>query len=513
MKNWSLGMRIGAAFSGTLLVVLALAVVVIAEFGLIGQSARFISQKGIPDAIALLQTQQLVAENFGLAQAYLHAPDRQAVASRVMGNVGKIDKLISAYEATLTSDSERNSYAEFKKVRNDWVLSFKQLMAMVKDGRQEEAGTWTGTVVLARYMTVDAKLTTMSKLHLGELNRADEAVLEQVHEGTRNTWIGSVAALLVAASVGTVVSLSTRKLLRSAADSLILGSKETVTAAAQVSAAAASLANGASEQASALEETSASMEEMESVTRSNSDHTRNARSIAGEARIVAESGGREAEKLAGAMSELKISSGEVAKIVKTIDEIAFQTNILALNAAVEAARAGVAGAGFAVVAEEVRGLAQRSAQAARETADKIHAAVTRSEEGVRISDGVTTNLKTIAEKVRALDELLDALARSASEQTEGIGQINTAVGQVDKVTQANAASAEEAAAAAAELNHQAQSLNGLVGDLMIIAGGRRSKDGEGLPGPSQQGGNRRHDQPVAAGPRQRFKPELAPALS
>jgi methyl-accepting chemotaxis protein len=185
------------------------------------------------------------------------------------------------------------------------------------------------------------------------------------------------------------------------------------------------------------------------------------------------------------MGAVKESNNEVAKIIKTIDEIAFQTNILALNAAVEAARAGEAGMGFAVVADEVRNLAQKSAAAARETAEKIEAAISRTEAGVRVSEKVVDDLKTvleqsrqvesslkgIEEKSREVNGLVGEIAEASLEQSQGIEQVNTAVNQMDKVTQSNAANAEESASAAEELNAQAEALNDAVFQLKQLVDG------------------------------------------
>ena len=172
-----------------------------------------------------------------------------------------------------------------------------------------------------------------------------------------------------------------------------------------------------------------------------------------------------------AMDAIKASSDDVAKIIKTIDEIAFQTNILALNAAVEAARAGEAGMGFAVVADEVRNLAQRSAQAAKETAAKIEAAIDKTHLGVEVSAKVVQSLNEIVAKVRIVDELVAEVAGASSEQSQGISQINIAVGEMDKITQSGAATAEEAAAAASEMTAQAESMKHAVDGLLKLVGG------------------------------------------
>jgi methyl-accepting chemotaxis protein len=183
-----------------------------------------------------------------------------------------------------------------------------------------------------------------------------------------------------------------------------------------------------------------------------------------------------------AMEAIKVSSDDIAKIIKTIDEIAFQTNILALNAAVEAARAGEAGMGFAVVADEVRNLAQRSAQAAKETANKIEGAIGKTALGVDISSKVAQALNEIVAKARQVDELASEVASASRQQTQGITQINTAVGQMDKVTQSNAASAEESAAAAEELNSQAIMMKDAVSELTRLVGDtNRSADSMASP--------------------------------
>jgi methyl-accepting chemotaxis protein len=275
-------------------------------------------------------------------------------------------------------------------------------------------------------------------------------------------------------------------------DALSLGAEQTSSAAAQVSMASQSLAEGASEQAASLEETSSSLEEMSSMTQRNSEHARKANDLAKQARVAADKGVGDMQAMSAAMEALKVSSDDIAKIIKTIDEIAFQTNILALNAAVEAARAGEAGMGFAVVADEVRSLAQRSAQAARETATKIEGAIAKTGQGVEINRKVAAALNEIVVKARQVDELVAEVAGATTEQTQGITQINTAVGQMDKVTQSNAANAEESAAAAEQLNAQAETMRYSVAELLQLVGGHRS--GSDAPEP------RRADSPSPARP-------------
>jgi methyl-accepting chemotaxis protein len=189
--------------------------------------------------------------------------------------------------------------------------------------------------------------------------------------------------------------------------------------------------------------------------------------------VAGDSGASEMGEMSTAMGEIKAASDSISKIIKTIDEIAFQTNILALNAAVEAARAGEAGMGFAVVADEVRNLAQRCAQAAKETGDKIQNSIAKSERGVQINARVNQSLQEIVTKVREAAQIVAQTVAAAQEQNRGLTQVNQAIGQMDQVTQNNAASAEESASAAEELSAQANGLKNAVAALLGLVDGSR----------------------------------------
>ncbi|MFP4052353.1 MAG: methyl-accepting chemotaxis protein [Phycisphaerae bacterium] len=249
------------------------------------------------------------------------------------------------------------------------------------------------------------------------------------------------------------------------------GSEQVAAASGQVSSASQSLAQGASEQAASVEETSASVEEMSSMIKQNASNADEAKGLADSANSNAQRGSEAMTRMSNAIEDIKKSSDETAKIIKTIDEIAFQTNLLALNAAVEAARAGEAGKGFAVVAEEVRNLAMRSAEAARNTASMIETAVKNSDNGVTISQEVAESLNAIADGSRKVNDLVTEIAAASNEQAAGIEQISTAVTQMDQVTQSNAANAEESASASEELSAQAEELQTIVQELQSMVGG------------------------------------------
>lgn len=248
-------------------------------------------------------------------------------------------------------------------------------------------------------------------------------------------------------------------------------SEQVASTSEQLAATSQTLATTSSEQAAMLEETGASMEELAAMTTQNAQGAQGAKDLANQARAAAERGAEDVNRMTQAMDEIKTASNNIGKIMQTIDGIAFQTNILALNAAVEAARAGEAGLGFAVVANEVRNLAQRSANAARDTEALIADSIQKSARGAEISARVATNLQSILEQVRRVDELVAGIAKASGEQNQGIGQVTGSVTQMDQLTQGNAASAEESASAAEELSSQARVLRETVAELHRMMGG------------------------------------------
>ena len=239
----------------------------------------------------------------------------------------------------------------------------------------------------------------------------------------------------------------------------------------QLSTGSQSLAEGANQQAAALEETTATIEELSATTRDNAGHAQNANDLATQTHRAAETGAAGMAQMNRAMNEIQTASDNIAKIIKTIDEIAFQTNILALNAAVEAARAGEAGMGFAVVAEEVRNLAKRSAVAARETATIIEDSIHKTQRGAQVSAEVTRHFQEITDKARRVNEIITQIAAASQEQSQGISQLNSAVHSMDSVTQTNAANAEESAAVAVELNGHSDALLRTIGELSGLLSG------------------------------------------
>ncbi|MDQ8204095.1 methyl-accepting chemotaxis protein [Pelagicoccus sp. SDUM812003] len=288
--------------------------------------------------------------------------------------------------------------------------------------------------------------------------------------GGAGTVLSLVALFLVARTLNATFGGITES-LRATSRSLLSESE-------QLANSSSNLADGASRQAASLEETSSSLEEMASMTEKNTAHAQEANRLTSQARDAADQGAREMEAMTEAMLGIKTSSDEIGQIVKTIDEIAFQTNILALNAAVEAARAGESGAGFAVVADEVRNLAQRSAQAANETTAKIENAISKTQQGVELTEAVMKRLRAIVEINRQVDSIAEQVAEASMQQSEGIGQLRSSVFDIDQVTQSNAAAAEETASATRALRQKLGQVTDTVDELRHLIGADQIRGGE-----------------------------------
>ncbi len=380
-------------------------------------------------------------------------------------NFPKLDKKYAALreithleEDLKRIDNTKASGDQYASTLNNFLKQWETLQDIGKQREVAAAG-----VVDACKATADAGMTAteeISQQAAASLSRNSTIMIVGLAVGT---LIAIISALWIARSI-------TGPLSRIIAG-LNEGADQVNDAAGQVSGASQQLASGASEQASALEQTSAALEEMAAMTRTNAENAQEANSLSGQARDAAQNGDRTMNQLNSAMAAINESSGQISKIIKVIEEIAFQTNLLALNAAVEAARAGEHGKGFAVVADEVRNLAQRAAQAARETTGLIETSVERAKEGTDVAAQVGEALGTIAGDVTKVTDLINGIAQASQEQAQGVDQVNTAVSQMDKVTQQNASGAEESASAAEELSAQAATVKTMVDELSSMVGG------------------------------------------
>lgn len=291
------------------------------------------------------------------------------------------------------------------------------------------------------------------------------------------TLIFGVGVFLGIVAIGYGITKTAVNPVSKIASQLSAGAEQVAAASEQLAQSSQEMAAGASTQATALDDITSSLEQLSAMTLQNSENANEAKNVAGNARDTVRNGHELMKVLNEAVLKIKSSADETAKIIKTIDEIAFQTNLLALNAAVEAARAGESGKGFAVVAEEVRNLAQRSAEAAKNTAALLQESKSNAEHGVQASNQAETKLNEIFELVEKATTLISEVSAGSEEQAKGIEQINKAVFEVDQVTQATASNSEESASSSEELSSQAQELFYVVEELTGIVDNKQNRNG------------------------------------
>ena len=299
-----------------------------------------------------------------------------------------------------------------------------------------------------------------------ERSAAEARIQRTLHAGL----LAAGGLLLVIIAYGVIFRRRAVARLRTVAETIFEATELVGTHAGQVADSSQGLSRDACSQAAALEETSASLTEIRSLSETNQDQSREAVRIAGQAREAADHSAQEIATLQTAMADVQAASAAIGKIIKGIDEIAFQTNILALNAAVEAARAGEAGAGFAVVANEVRSLSQRAAEAARDTAERIADSINKSTRGATLSQSALKSIGNLKELVHQVDTTTRQISGALAEQDTGISQVNTAITQIDQITQSGAAASETGAATSTELQAQAEKLREAVSSLNEIVG-------------------------------------------
>ena len=333
---------------------------------------------------------------------------------------------------------------------------------------------------LQRAVVAEEVLRAAQTIALGgvaSVRRIAQTSAEHLTSSSLVMALGLGVAVVMGLLLAFAISSSIARPVHRISETLSEGAAQVAAASGQLAGASQQLAEGSAELAASIEETSATLQESSAMVRQNNEHTRQAATLSRQAMDTAAGGHREMVEMVRAMEDLKNSSGEIAKILKVIDEIAFQTNILALNAAVEAARAGDAGMGFAVVAEEVRHLAQRSAQAAKETAAIIERNMALSVSGAALAQGVKTSLDAIADQARKVSELVEEITAASSEQAQGIEQIHRAISQMEQVTQNTAANAQQSAAASEELAAQAETMREAVYDLLSLVCGAHGAEG------------------------------------
>ncbi len=506
MKSWSIGKQISAGAGATLLFIFVLGAFAVTRVRSIQREAEVITGDCMPGVYLIgkidadLKASELEVREHILNTSEADMAQNEAEMQRLSTSVTQIR---ADFEKTIARAEDRALFEKIKETRPAYLDARAAVIQLSRAGKKAEAVALLKSKLEPAYAAYTAAVQDEVEYNK---RSSDEFAAAITAETARTVMMigGATALTVIGGAIASFVLIrNINRILRRIVTSVNDGATQMASAASQVASASQTLAAGSSEQAASVEETSASLEEMASMTSSNSESAARGSEISQRTRRSAESGVAQTEEMRRAMDAIKISSAAIEKIVKTIEEIAFQTNILALNAAVEAARAGEAGLGFAVVADEVRNLARRAASAAQETAAKITDAVQKSEHGVEISGEVAHALADIVENVRKVDAVVAEIATASREQSQGIAQVNTALAQMDKVTQSNAGTAEENAAAAEELNAQAAAMQDIVAQLRTLVDGGRA-----TPSPRTNAPSTRPSElpPAATFPRQDSAP-------
>jgi methyl-accepting chemotaxis protein len=423
-------------------------------------------------------------------QARLVETDAQAMVTKL----DQINRISGRSDARASAEQARTAMQTW--MANDWRKT-RDLAERSQTLEAVEASE-SGRALLDRSAKIAATIVSEESDRFQENNSQAK---EAYNELQLLSLVLLVAGLGIALGVGYIVH-SVHATLRGAASKLSAGAEMVVAAAGQMSSSSQSLSQSATEQAASLEETSASVEQLALMTRKNADATNEVVGHLREVDARANESNQALSDMVTAMAGIQDSSRQVSKIIKTIDEIAFQTNILALNAAVEAARAGAAGMGFAVVADEVRNLAHRSAQAAQDTNELISQSITRAQSGTGSVERLTDSIASITQSVSNVKRLADDVSVASRQQAAGIEQVSKAIIELEKSTQAIAGTAEEGAAASEELNAHSDTVIGVVSQLEILVG-TSSRGGTQTPGAdagglSRQGASRYRNAAVGA---------------
>jgi methyl-accepting chemotaxis protein len=384
---------------------------------------------------------------------------------------GEADADLKEMRPLLSTDTGRRGADALEGSLSRWRTNHQELVSQAHGSKNLKATVdYIAEKILPVEEAAEQGASQIEQAQKDINKAAAEEAAEQSSSAHTLTLVLLVLAVLIGAGVFAIIR-SVNRILRRVAGNMTESAEQVASAATQVSSASQSLAQGSSEQAASLEETSSSSAEINSMSQKNAENTKVAAGFMGEVDQRVTAANQTLEQMVSSMTDINTSSDKVSKIIKVIDEIAFQTNILALNAAVEAARAGEAGMGFAVVADEVRNLAQRCAQAAKDTASLIEESLSKSHDGMDKLGQVTSAVRSITESVGKVKTLAEEVQLGSQEQARGIEQISKAIVQMEQVTQKNAANAEESASASEELSAQAETMRATAGELQVLVGG------------------------------------------
>lgn len=380
-------------------------------------------------------------------------------------------KAIDEIRPLLTREDSKQMIRQLQEELDDWKGALVDVIHLADQGHAQAALDLANVRCVPIYDANTRDTGHMRQIQQEILQQDSQAGAAVISFSRWTQWGLLGLSLAVGATVFLLVR-QTNRTLQHAAAGLSQTAEQVAAAACEISSSSQALAQGVSEQAASITETSASSEEITTMTRRTADHSRTATELMDQTSAVVADANRTLEMMQASMQDINASSDKIGQIIKVIDGIAFQTNILALNAAVEAARAGDAGMGFAVVADEVRNLAQRSAQAAKDTAGLIEESITKSSEGKTKLDQLSAAIRAITERSEKVKALINEVHVGSEEQARGVEQIARAMTQMEKVTQSSAASAEQAASSGEAMSHQSMNMRHVVEELETMVGGK-----------------------------------------
>lgn len=475
MSNWPIGKRVTVTCAVLIVFVLAASVTSIYASRTLSGSLRSVANDSMPSVESLAEMQGAVLEARG-STLMMAIPGAQSVkalqAQRMQQLKAQIADGMAKYEATITTPEDREIFERLSTATNGYLGMCDRFRDLALANKIDEATALYQSDGHTWYTQL--KKAMNDEIAFNNKNAANylAAGASASKIATTTSWLMMILAVGIGSGLAFYVVTSINRALAKAAFDIRESAQQVTSASGEVAQSSQTLAQGASEQAASLEETSASGNEISSMTHRNAENARTAASLMAHVDERVLQANKKLQEMVASMGEISSSSERIGKIIKVIDEIAFQTNILALNAAVEAARAGEAGMGFAVVADEVRNLAQRCAQAASDTTALIQDSVSSAKNGQLRLTEVGEVIRQITESASQVKTLVDEVSLGGQEQARGNEQIARALTQMEQVTQQTAASAEESAAASQQLKAQADSMQEIVTTLEMLVGSR-----------------------------------------
>lgn len=483
MRNLTVGKRVTLGFAVVLLLFAGVAGSSIYLLQQVKSHESEILDKALPGVVASAKIKGVASEIQIAVLRHLMAKtseEKKSFEDRIDALKEENQKYLDEYVVTIASADRRKQFEEMKIARENYIKTRAPILELSRSGKAEEAMEANRTRLRPAFAAFQKACEDLFIANADHANAAGAQSRKTISLTNAVISITAVTAIAIGIGFAVMITLGLNRALGQLALALGDGANQVAAASCQVSSSSQSLAEGASEQAASLEETSASLEEMSSMTKRNAESAQQARQAAGSARTCADTGAHQMKAMVTAMDAIKAASADIAKILKTIDEIAFQTNILALNAAVEAARAGEAGAGFAVVAEEVRSLAQKSANSANSTRTMIERTIGQVAVGHGLTQQLNQKLHMIKEHTGNFQKVLAEVVSNSSRQSQSIEQITEAVTRIDTVTQSNAAGAQNSAAISEELQQQALQMLQDTERLAGLCGLSSRENGQGV---------------------------------